>query len=210
MNLFILKTDLSGLFILIGLVVVYILYKVLSYNPDKSTGNDNSILNQLRNENISLRDQLLQKDKNFNFFKDQQEKQFYKMREEIKEVAKNEATINFEKWKVEFEKSIRQDAINKSTSVIKGKITEHLIPFFEDFPFNPKEVRFIGSPIDFIVFDGIEDEDADIDIYIVELKTGESGLTKRQKRIKDAIENYNVHWTEMSLKDGKIMHSTPF
>jgi predicted Holliday junction resolvase-like endonuclease len=40
--------------------------------------------------------------------------------------------------------------------VAVGKITEHFIPFLPDFKYNPKEARFFGSPIDFIVFDGLD------------------------------------------------------
>jgi predicted Holliday junction resolvase-like endonuclease len=35
-----------------------------------------------------------------------------------------------------------------------GKVTEHFIPDLPDFAYNPKDARFLGSPVDFIVFDG--------------------------------------------------------
>ncbi|WP_235280356.1 Holliday junction resolvase-like protein [Thermotoga sp. Mc24] len=40
------------------------------------------------------------------------------------------------------EKRIRKDAIDKSKSVIMGPVTEHLIPFFPEFRYNPKDTRF--------------------------------------------------------------------
>ena len=114
------------------------------------------------------------------------------------ESAKESALADLEAWKIKYEMFYRQDAINRSQSVILGKVTEHLIPFHQNFPFNPKEARFIGSPIDMIVFAGIENEDA-VHIHILEIKTGNSSLSKRQRLIRDAVENNRVSWRELNI-----------
>lgn len=44
----------------------------------------------------------------------------------------------------ESEKRIREDAIRKSEAVIRGKVTETLIPFFPDFKYDSKDARFLG------------------------------------------------------------------
>ncbi|HCY77456.1 MAG TPA: hypothetical protein DHV28_16190 [Ignavibacteriales bacterium] len=110
----------------------------------------------------------------------------------------NAAGVLLQKWKIENEAAIRQDAINRSYSVNLGKITEHLMPFHINFPFNPKDARFIGSPIDMIVFDGHSDKKEDIVIYIVEIKTGNSKLTEIQKKIKEATIRGNIRWAEIN------------
>jgi predicted Holliday junction resolvase-like endonuclease len=110
----------------------------------------------------------------------------------------NATSILLQKWKIENEAAIRQDAINRSYSVNLGKITEHLLPFHINFPFNPKDARFIGSPIDLIVFDGHSDKKDDIIIYIVEIKTGNSKLTEIQKKIKEATIKGNIRWAEIN------------
>ena len=115
------------------------------------------------------------------------------------ELASKEATILFESWKKESEKEIRQDAIKKSKAVTGGKVTEHFVPFFHEFPFNPSDARFLGSPIDFVVFDGLED-DEEIDVVFIEVKTGSSSLTKRERRVRDAIREGRVSWTEARRK----------
>lgn len=112
--------------------------------------------------------------------------------------AKQTAMAELEAWKIKHEAFYRQDAINRSQAVIMGKVTEHLIPFHSSFPFNPKEARFIGSPIDIIVFDGIDNEDV-VDIYILEIKTSGSSLSKRQKLIKSAVLEGRVHWRELRM-----------
>ena len=116
----------------------------------------------------------------------------------LAESAKKSALAELETWKIQNETFYRQDAINRSKAVILGKVTEHLVPFQSGFPFNPKEARFIGSPIDIIVFDGIDNEDV-VDIYILEIKTGNSSLNKRQRLIRDAVINKRVHWRELNV-----------
>ena len=55
-------------------------------------------------------------------------------------------------WKRE--KEIRRDAIKKSREILEGRFKEQLVPFLPKFKYNPSDVRFIGSPVDFVVFDG--------------------------------------------------------
>ena len=66
---------------------------------------------------------------------------------ELEKDAVHKARLQLEEWKMNHEQTIRQDAILRSQSVTLGKVTEHVIPFHNDFPFNPKDARFIGSPL---------------------------------------------------------------
>ncbi|NOT62793.1 MAG: Holliday junction resolvase [Acidobacteria bacterium] len=126
-------------------------------------------------------------------------KELEAIRNEQREVAQREARVNLEQWKVHTEAGIRTDAIGRSRAVIVGKITEHLTPFMPDFKFNPKEARFIGSPIDLLVFDGLDDGDLR-HIYFVEVKTGASAtLSSRQRQIRDAILSGRVRWIELRM-----------
>ena len=77
-----------------------------------------------------------------------------------------------------------------------GKITEHLMPYMSVFPYNPKDARFVGSPIDLVVFDGIDEGDLR-NIIFLEVKTGSSKLSARQKQIKAAITEGRVSWREL-------------
>ena len=91
---------------------------------------------------------------------------------------------------------IRQDAVERSHAVTRGKVTEQLIPYLPDFPYDPKDARFIGSPIDFLVFDGLSEGDVR-SVVFVEVKTGGSGLSTRERRVRDAILERNVEWREL-------------
>lgn len=110
------------------------------------------------------------------------------------------AEASFERWKIEYETVIRQDAIKKSQAVTIGKVTEHIIPFFSGvFPYNPKEARFIGSPIDLIVFDGMETDLENITVHFIEVKTATSSLSPKQRAIKYAVLNKRVEWKELRV-----------
>lgn len=88
----------------------------------------------------------------------------------LREQLLHESDLALRTWKTEYAGKIRQDAINRSKSVIAGKVTENIAPFFESFPYNPKDARFIGSPIDFIVFDGLDEAGNVDEIIFVEPK----------------------------------------
>jgi predicted Holliday junction resolvase-like endonuclease len=107
------------------------------------------------------------------------------------------AEARLEKWKIEHEGRIRDDSVRRSQAVVLGKTTEHLLPFFPGFPFSPKDVRFLGSPVDLVVFDGMNAGELR-EIVFVEVKTGPSAsLTTRERRIRDAVASGRVRFEEM-------------
>src|SRR5574341_408237 len=130
-----------------------------------------------------------------------------KAKSQIWEVLSKEAKVSLEQWKVEAEKEIRKDAIDKSQSVTMGKMTEHMIPYMPGFGFNPSDARFIGSPIDLVVFDGLGNDEVK-KIVFVEIKTGTSTLSTRERLVRDAIIEKRVEWIEMkvNLESPDIVH----
>jgi predicted Holliday junction resolvase-like endonuclease len=101
-------------------------------------------------------------------------------------------------WKRAYTRRVRRDTIQRSLAVTTGKVYEQLVPYLPDFPFNPKDVRFLGSPVDFVVFDGLSDGEVRR-IVFVEVKTGGAGLSPRERRVRDAVQARQVSWTELRL-----------
>ena len=100
------------------------------------------------------------------------------------------------KWQADMEQA-RKFAVSQSRAILGGKFTEQMVPFFPDFAYDPTEVRFIGSPIDMIVFPGLAQGDPQ-EIVILEVKTGKSaGLNPVQKKIRQLIEDGMVRWDEV-------------
>lgn len=100
----------------------------------------------------------------------------------------------------EMEEKIREDALERSRATIKGKVSEQLAPFSSDFDFNVSDARFIGSPVDYVIFDGCSDGKDEIEVIVSDVKTGDSAkLTENQKKIKEAVEENRVRWETIRL-----------
>ena len=93
--------------------------------------------------------------------------------------------------------SIRQKTLDKNIAEL---------PFMEDFPINPRDIRFFGNPIDYIAFTDMGSKKK-CAIHFVEVKSGQSNLNNRQKNIKNAILEGKVHWHEYNV-DGIWEHET--
>ena len=79
----------------------------------------------------------------------------------------------------------------RSAAVVSGKVAEQLVPFSRLFKYDPRDARFLGSPVDFVVFDGLEDGNLRA-IVFVEVKKGSSKLSDRERQIKEAVERCAV------------------
>lgn len=106
------------------------------------------------------------------------------------------------KLKLEFknsEKLIRQKTLSGSRRSLVGKFVEKFVPFLEKFRYSPADAHFLGQPIDYIVFDGLNEDEVK-KIVFVEVKSGNSQLSKREKSLRDAIKNKEVYWEEMRIE----------
>jgi predicted Holliday junction resolvase-like endonuclease len=108
------------------------------------------------------------------------------------------AVLAFLLWKRAYTLKVRREAIRRSLAVTAGKVYEQLVPYLPDFPFNPKDVRFLGSPVDFVVFDGLS-EGAVKRIVFIEVKSGGAGLSARERSVRDAVRARLVAWSELRL-----------
>ena len=94
----------------------------------------------------------------------------------------------------------RKDAIAKSRATLGGLFSEQLAPYLPDFPYSPSEVRFIGKPIDFVVFKGADSKNID-EVVFVEVKSGKSKINAHEKNLKNAIEKKRVRWEEYRIPE---------
>ncbi len=83
--------------------------------------------------------------------------------------------------------------------MVAGKATEHLAPLLPGFEFDPRDARFLGSPIDFIVFDGLSEGEVQ-EIVFVEIKTGPSAaLSTRERLVREAVDSGRVRFLEVRI-----------
>ena len=94
----------------------------------------------------------------------------------------------------------RKDAIMKSRAVLGGQFSEQLAPFLPDFKYLPTECRFIGKPVDLIVFKGMDEKNIK-EVIFVEVKSGNSKLSQHEKKLKEVIDKKRVRWEEYRIPE---------
>src|SRR5512147_1699429 len=83
-------------------------------------------------------------------------------------------------WKLRYTRHIRRTAIQQSQVTIAGRVHEQLLPYLPGFPYNPKDARFLGSPVDFVIFDGLDAGRLERIVFL-EVKTGAATLSGRER-----------------------------
>mgnify|MGYP000597045188 FL=1 len=95
-------------------------------------------------------------------------------------------------------KIAREDAVKRSRAVLNGQFSEQMAAFFPGFPADPTEIRFVGKPVDFVAFQGLSTGTVD-EVLFVEVKTGNSALSKVERSLRDAVEKKNVRYAEYRI-----------
>jgi hypothetical protein len=108
------------------------------------------------------------------------------------------SSVYFLTWRMRYTSSIRRDAVLRSRAITAGKIYEQLTPYLPGFLYDPQDVRFLGSPVDLVIFDGLS-KGRVRRIVFAEVKTGESGLTLRERGVREIIESGAVEWAELRV-----------
>lgn len=90
---------------------------------------------------------------------------------------------------------LREDATKRSRAVLTGQFSEQLATYLPGFGHAPNEARFVGKPIDFIVFKGLDERKVE-EVVFVEVKSGGSKLSSVERSLKEAIEMGKVRWEE--------------
>jgi predicted Holliday junction resolvase-like endonuclease len=90
-------------------------------------------------------------------------------------------------------REIRADTARRQRAVVGGQVSEQLAPYFPDFPFSPSEARFIGKPVDFLVFVGMDRKHIE-KVVFVEVKTGSGRLSSQERLLREAIDAGRVEW----------------
>jgi len=110
-----------------------------------------------------------------------------------KEQAIQFAQNEFDTWKKEHTGKERASAVKISRAVNRGLISEQFAPYLTGFEYNPKDAHFIGAPIDYLIFDGL-DEGLLKSVVLLDVKTGVAKLNARQVQVKRAIDEGRIRF----------------
>lgn len=99
-------------------------------------------------------------------------------------------------------KKARKDSKFRSSAVNWGKSIEHFVPFMTKFPIPPEDVVFLGMPIDYVGFTDTGSK-TKCKVHFVEVKSGSSFLSEKQKNIKKAIEEGRIVFHEIAVDNNR-------
>lgn len=115
-------------------------------------------------------------------FPDEADKQRLELEKELEE-----RITELKKRQVRADTSVETGAIASGF----GKIIEKIVPAYKNFNVPLNDSRFLGEPIDYIIFDGASQMKIK-HITFLDVKTGRGRLDDNQKMVRDAIVDNKV------------------
>jgi predicted Holliday junction resolvase-like endonuclease len=123
------------------------------------------------------------------------------------------------KLRLDFQRQIKEAtkrSVDQSRSTLKGQIAEQMAPVLPGFSYLPADARFLGEPIDYVVFNGRTNlanngtGEQELEIILLEVKHGQSKLTPVQRAIAKAVEEGRVRFEVAQIgEDGIVTVKAP-
>ena len=102
--------------------------------------------------------------------------------------------------------SAQKRSVNTGRAVLKGKMAEQLAPIMPEFQYLPSDAKFLGDPVDYVVFDGYSDfrdgegPAEDIEVVLIDIKSGNARLTKGQQAIAEAVKKGRIRFETIRIE----------
>ena len=137
-------------------------------------------------------------------FEEWKQREYESVKRSLEDAIRKEYEVRLQQWIQENEKRIREEAIQRSLATILGKVGEELAPLiiFANYGIEPKDLRHIGSPVDYIAFKGYSNDKKVEEIIFFEIKTGKTArLADSEKSVRDAIANNRVRYVVINVRE---------
>jgi predicted Holliday junction resolvase-like endonuclease len=109
--------------------------------------------------------------------------------------------------KTEVRALIRQankEAVQRSRATLLGKLLERVAPCFRRFAYDPRDMRCICDPVDYVLFDGLSVERHVRQITFIEVKCGRSRLSSVQRSVREAVDKGRIDCEVWEIGDPGI------
>ncbi|MGI8726972.1 MAG: Holliday junction resolvase-like protein [Solirubrobacterales bacterium] len=114
--------------------------------------------------------------------------------------------ISYARYRVAFRydeadlRTARTDAAGRSRAVRGGRAVEQMAPLLAPFAerFDSADARFLGAPVDYVVFDGLAAGELR-EVVLVEVKTGGGKLNANERRVREAVAEGRVSYELIRL-----------
>ena len=90
-------------------------------------------------------------------------------------------------------RSHRTQAVKQSRSVVLWQVNEKIAPMLPDFPYEFKDLTFVGKGVDYVVFDWLAQKNLQ-EIVLLEIKSWQSNLNANERMIKECIMRGDVRY----------------
>jgi len=126
--------------------------------------------------------------------------------------------IRILKLRLDFQRELKEAtkrSVDQSRSTLKGQIAEQMAPVLPGFRYFPADARFLGDPIDYVVFNGRSNlanngvGEEELEIVILEVKHGQSKLTPVQRAIAEVVQAGRVRFEVAQIGEGGIVTMKP-
>jgi predicted Holliday junction resolvase-like endonuclease len=107
------------------------------------------------------------------------------------------------RWEAHKLEDVVKVRLKQSRAVLGGLVSEQMAPLLPGFPFDPGDCRFVGKPVDFIVFKGMNKQEINEVIFLEVKSGGNKTLNPQEKRLRETIRSGNVRWVEFDIPEMK-------
>ena len=171
-----------------SILIVLVVIGIALYCVGKNQNTADVKANELKQEIARLHEQL-------GSIQGGSQEQINQLRLAYSALESSHAALNKE---LEAEKIKNANVLSLKTSseVRLGQMIERVTPFLESCPYNPRDMHFLGQPVDFIVYSL---DEPDPHICLLEVKSGSAQLSPSQKLIKKLVQKGCVRFKELRL-----------
>jgi predicted Holliday junction resolvase-like endonuclease len=122
----------------------------------------------------------------------------------MRRAASERARAHFELWRTAELRGIRRDALDSERSTLKERVGAEVAERMEPFPFVPADARFIGHPVQFVVFDGhteVKDREAEAlrGVVFVSIGNGNGIADADARLVEECVTAGRLSWLTLSM-----------
>ena len=97
-----------------------------------------------------------------------------------------------------------KEAVQRSRATLLGKLLERVAPCFRRFAYDPRDMRCICDPVDYVLFDGLTVDRQVKQITFIEVKSGRSRLSSVQRSVLEVIDKGRIQSEVWEIGDPDI------
>jgi predicted Holliday junction resolvase-like endonuclease len=97
-----------------------------------------------------------------------------------------------------------RDAVKRSRATLLGRLLERVAPCFRKFAYDPRDMRSICDPFDYVLFDGLTVERQVKEIVFIEVKCGRGRLSSIQRGVVQCVDQQKIHSEVWEIGDPDV------